>query len=80
MYCCHLVADPDQHSAVVIRVHRGKLAGVMDHNAEVIGIHVNYLSGCGVPLYAKFNNGLILGYAPGQQLRRKDLDDPAIVE
>ena len=54
------------------------MADVSNRNNEVLGMVVNRLCGCGVPLKFKFNNGLVLGFAQGRQVSFKDWGNTAI--
>ena len=66
----------------VIKSKKGKLlhpSFVCSLLNDLFGIHVNQLCGCGVPLLAKFNNGLVTGYADGRNLNHKDMENEDIL-
>ena len=79
MYCCHLEKDKDRNDALIVRIHSGAMAEVVDRNKEFLSIQVAQAAGCHAALYASFNNGLVYKYVPGRMPSLHDLEKPEVI-
>ncbi len=43
-------------------------------------MQVAYAAGCTPPIYAVFNNGLVIGFAPGRTLNYEDMFNLKIIK
>ena len=77
MVRCHHVDDVDHDDTLVVRVFGD--AADFDRDNEVMGHQVAHAAGCGMPLVALFENGLVCGFAKNcKNIEYNDLCDHQI--
>ena len=78
MVSCGLHGHRKINEDLVVRVFGEALTSLPNRDKEVMGLQLAHAAGCGTPLVAIFDNGLVVGKAPGQPFQYKLLFNPDI--
>ncbi|CAG8648923.1 2731_t:CDS:2 [Ambispora gerdemannii] len=60
----------------LVRTYGNNSEIFIDREKEILNVVALSILGFAVPLYAKFNNGTVYGYIPGEAFAQHDLKDP----
>ena len=78
MVSCGLQGNMKHSDDLAVRVFGEGIASLLNRDKEVMGLQLAHAAGCGTPLVAIFDNGLVVGKAPGQPFQYKLLFNPDI--
>ena len=70
--------DLDQEEMVLIRIYGANTDLIIDRAAEIRNIQLLHAVGCARPLYARFANGIVYGFFPGECVDEITVQDPVI--
>jgi len=68
--------DKRANSKVLVRVYGRKTEGLIDREREINNLRYLAANGLAPPLYARFQNGFIYGFVPGDVFSVQDMRDP----
>ena len=77
MFVCHLQGDTDKKDALIVRIFGEQ--GLSDRHAELLGLQIAHAAGCGAPLVAIFDNGLVFGFVKGRSLVYEDYEKEEVM-
>ncbi|KAL7075169.1 hypothetical protein ACQ4LE_006152, partial [Meloidogyne hapla] len=70
----------EKEDKLIFRVFGAGSDKIIDRESELINFERLSKNGLAAPLYAKFENGLVYGYLPGECVSIKSVREPSIVE